>query len=247
VRNIAYQKTVAVRFTLDDWHTTNDVLAKHEQSLEELPDGFTRSRSGVRKRVADVVLGGGGGSTSALASASSTSITPVWDRFRFEIRMSDYEESVRAGRVRGMWIVARYFTDGSSEGGGRQGKAMEWWDNNAGANYWVGFRCVAGGGRERERRRGVLVSAPRELFFFCCFSNNRLTPLTVDSRVFALSYQFTRFASANVNGDKESIPSTIADLCFALVSGVLFTFVVFSAVRLSQTAYTCERERGCSG
>ena len=168
-----------MRFTLDDWHTTNDVLAKHEQSLEALPDGFTRSRSGVRKRVADVVGGGGSASASesALASAS-TSITPVWDRFRFEIRMSDYEESVRGGRVRGMWIVARYSTDGSSESGdvgggaGREGKAMEWWDNNAGANYWVGFRCVAGGGRERERRRGMLVSAPRELAFFCFFFNN---------------------------------------------------------------------------
>ena len=237
-----------MRFTLDDWHTTNDVLAKHEQSLEALPDGFTRSRSGVRKRVADVVLGGGGGSASASGSAlalASTSIAPVWDRFRFEIRMSDYEESVRAGRVRGMWIVARYSTDGSSEGGGREGKAMEWWDNNAGANYWVGFRCVAGGGREKERRRGVLVSAPRELLL--CFSfNNQLTPLNVGSRVFTLWYQLTRFASANVNGDEESIPSTIADLCFAFVSGVLFTFVVFSAFGVSQTAYTCERDRDCS-
>jgi hypothetical protein len=170
VRNIAYQKTVAVRFTLDDWHTTNDVLALHEKSLGALPEGFVRSRSGVEKRVVDIV-GGGDGSSASIPGI------PTWDRFRFEIRMADYEESVRAGRVRGMWIVARYSTDGSSAEevggvggvgeGGVSGQAREWWDNNAGGNYWLGFRCVpSGGGREKEkeRSRGVLVSAPRELF-----------------------------------------------------------------------------------
>jgi len=128
--------------------------------LEALPEGFTRSRSGVRKRVADVVLGGGG------SSSLITQITPVWDRFRFEIRMSDYEEGVRGGRVRGMRIVARYSTEG---GGGDE--ARVWWDNNAGGNYWVQFRRVAARARERgrERRRGVLVSAPRESFLFVFF------------------------------------------------------------------------------
>lgn len=164
MRNVAYQKTVAVRFTLDDWHTTNDVLAKHERSLGALPEGFLRSRSGVQKRVTDVVVVDGGASASI----------PVWDRFKFEIRMSDYEESMRAGRVRGMSIVARYSTDGSSEEApdGDEGKAKEWWDNNAGENYWIGFRCVAGvggGGKERERKRGMLVSSPREFFLFFSF------------------------------------------------------------------------------
>ena len=162
MRNIAYHKTVAVRFTLDEWHNTNDVLARHEQSLEALPEGFTRSRSGVRKGVTDVVLGSGSGSSSP-----TTQITPVWDRFRFEICVSGYEEGVRGDQVRGMWIVARY----STEGGGDE--AGEWWDNNAGGNYWIQFRRVAARarerGRERERRRGVLVSAPRESFLFVFF------------------------------------------------------------------------------
>jgi len=174
-----------VRFTLDDWHTTNDVLAKHERSLGALPEWFRRSGAGVQdheKRVIDDV-----------GNSSSTPVTPVWDRFRFDIRMSDYEESVRGGRVRGMWIVARYSTDGSRgpEGGGVgagwEGKAREWWDNNAGGNYWVGFRCVSGGGggggKERERRR-ALVSAPCEFLSFF-YVLNQLTPSGIDSRVFA--------------------------------------------------------------
>jgi Carbohydrate/starch-binding module (family 21) len=33
VRNLAFQKSVAVRFTFDDWHTISEVTAKHEQSL----------------------------------------------------------------------------------------------------------------------------------------------------------------------------------------------------------------------
>jgi len=155
-----------VRFTLDNWHTTNDVLAKHERSLGALPEGIRRSGAGVRDREKRV--------TDHVGNNTSTLVTPVWDRFKFDIRMSDYEESVRGGRVRGMWIVARYSTDGSEGpdgggvGAGMEGKAREWWDNNAGGNYWVGFRCVSGasgGGKERERRR-ALVSAPCEFLLF---------------------------------------------------------------------------------
>jgi hypothetical protein len=40
VHNISYHKTAAVRYTLDDWNTTNDVLARHEKSLTALPEHF---------------------------------------------------------------------------------------------------------------------------------------------------------------------------------------------------------------
>ena len=33
-------KTIAGRYTLDDWLTTNDVLARHEKSLIALPERF---------------------------------------------------------------------------------------------------------------------------------------------------------------------------------------------------------------
>ena len=37
IHNIAFEKQVALRFTLDDWQTTLEVLCKHVNSLTHLP------------------------------------------------------------------------------------------------------------------------------------------------------------------------------------------------------------------
>ena len=44
VRNVAYNKTVAIRFTLDDWQTTSEVTAHYVSSLPSLPPPFHESR-----------------------------------------------------------------------------------------------------------------------------------------------------------------------------------------------------------
>lgn len=143
VRNIAYHKTVVVRYTLDDWNTTNDVLAHHEKSLVALPERFLlaslpliedaegcpegeeRRREVVsRPRKFDDVLVEGG--------------IPAWDRFRFEISLEKYESSIQQ---RTMWCVGKYSTASPTSGGGSLTPVggEEWWDNNSGNNYRVSF------------------------------------------------------------------------------------------------------------
>ncbi|KAF9473896.1 hypothetical protein BDN70DRAFT_352012 [Pholiota conissans] len=179
VRNVSYHKTVAVRFTMDDWHTTNDVLASYEKSLGALPARFVLGASGVlvaadaeseisssaaNKKKTDTRIC----SPYAVDSPDDTPVepgrAPAWDRFRFEINLEDVERVIE-GRV--LWLVGRYSAcasaagAGAGEGGVLGDEGKEWWDNNGGMNYRVGFRRV--GGREREageRRRGLVVSAP---------------------------------------------------------------------------------------
>ena len=45
VRNIAFEKQVALGFTLDDWRTTSEVLSKHVNSLAQLPPPFPHEPS----------------------------------------------------------------------------------------------------------------------------------------------------------------------------------------------------------
>lgn len=214
MRNVAYQKSVAVRFTLDEWHTTNDVVAGYEKSLGGLPLGFGVQRfslsstvSGEQPRLSCVT------SPSALDPMRDPPVRegaqPAWDRFRFEINMEDWEH-VLEGRV--MWLVGRFGAggappppsaataegsansstgtgtgNGSTANGTTNGVGLtratlpgpepyaEWWDNNGGANYRVGFRrrevpAVAASGMAKTTpveayRRGVVVSAPCESFF----------------------------------------------------------------------------------
>ena len=169
MRNISYQKTVAVRYTLDDWHTTNDVLAKHERSLAALPERFLLASlplveeengkdDGGRKREVvckpygfeDVLLEGPGF---------------AWDRFRFDISMERFEGSLEH---RAMWLVGKYAAksvDGVSDPT-TVGSGEEWWDNNSGGNYRIEFlRKVVKDRREASPyRRNVAFSAPRKNF-----------------------------------------------------------------------------------
>jgi len=187
VRNVTYQKTVAVRFTMDDWHTTNDVLAKHERSLSALPGSFWGRREGRQgeKVLSPYDLEPSGVGAGGLVFGG----TPAWDRFRFHINLEDYATSESLDK-RTMWLVGRYSagiavpSDGSGQitvlpPGGGSGVVTEWWDNNAGRNYGFGFKRVEEEkvlveGRERKDgvsgasgspsgtgyRRGVILSAP---------------------------------------------------------------------------------------
>lgn len=177
VRNIAYHKTVTARYTLDDWNTTNDVLAYHEKSLATLPERFllaslplieaegcpegeSRREVVCRPRGFEDVLADDGG-------------VPTWDRFRFNISLETYQSSIEQ---RTMWLVGRYSTGTPVDGadmspvGGDQ-----WWDNNSGNNYRIAFmKKVVENRADDERkqkeemhgevghRRNIVFSAPRE-------------------------------------------------------------------------------------
>lgn len=84
-----------------------------------------------------------------------------WDRFKFSISLG-----AQGLRERVMWLVGKY---AGGAGEGVSGDAVEWWDNNEGKNYRVGFKEI---GDQEERaelyKRGVAVSAPgMSVFFFC--------------------------------------------------------------------------------
>ena len=118
VRNVAFEKSVAVRFTLDSWQTTSEVSARHQASLASLPDEFLRSSSPASF----------GPTISNLAPKS-----PEWDRFSFTIKLEDYAQDLDQ---RTMWLVVRYSVPGDDG-------HHEWWDNNGGANYKLGFRAAS--------------------------------------------------------------------------------------------------------
>ena len=110
VRNIAFEKNVFVRFTLDDWQTTSEVSAKHSASLTSLPPAL------LPRTFGDIL--------------SSNSNDQGWDRFTFSIRLEDY---MRGLETKVIWMVGRFFAPQHGN---------EWWDNNGGRNYRVGFRKV---------------------------------------------------------------------------------------------------------
>ncbi|KAL6307751.1 putative phosphatase regulatory subunit-domain-containing protein [Sparassis latifolia] len=118
VRNIAFQKAVAVRFTLDDWQTTSEVLCRHVVSLPSLPPPFPHPRT-----LGDVA----GSIASGSSPEKEEQLVPTWDRFSFVIRLEDY--AYKLGE-RTLFLAARY----------NPGSGGEWWDNNAGANFRVAFR-----------------------------------------------------------------------------------------------------------
>ncbi|KAI0640169.1 hypothetical protein C8Q77DRAFT_1045344 [Trametes polyzona] len=122
VRNLAFEKVVAVRFTLDEWQTTSEVLCKHVVSLPGLPPPFPRART-----MGDVAGTIASGQT---ADEEKETSGPTWDRFSFTIRLEDYEAKLAE---RTLYLVVRY----------NPGSGGEYWDNNDGKNYRVGFRRAA--------------------------------------------------------------------------------------------------------
>ncbi|KZT54774.1 carbohydrate-binding module family 21 protein [Calocera cornea HHB12733] len=85
VRNVAFNKNVAVRFTLDDWQTISEVSATYVNHLPSLPPPFSTH--------------------SPFAPIDSAG----WDRFGFQVRLEDYERKIEE---RTLFLVVRYSANG---------------------------------------------------------------------------------------------------------------------------------------
>ncbi|KAF9038371.1 hypothetical protein BDZ89DRAFT_1061346 [Hymenopellis radicata] len=70
IRNIAYEKAVAVLFTIDDWQTRSEVVGHYSASLSSLPSSIT----------------------------SESSVAGEWDRFNFSIHL-DHQTLTLASRT----------------------------------------------------------------------------------------------------------------------------------------------------
>ncbi|KAI0370461.1 hypothetical protein BV20DRAFT_979604 [Pilatotrama ljubarskyi] len=154
VRNLSFEKTVAVRFTLDDWQTTSEVLCKHVVSLPGLPPPFPRART-----LGDVA---GHIATGQTAEEEKEAPGPAWDRFSFTIRLEDYEAKLSE---RTLYLVVRY----------NPGSGGEFWDNNDGQNYRVGFRRATASPLPSPSLLGVAHSQQRT---FSAPSTLKTTPTT---------------------------------------------------------------------
>ncbi|KAL5512055.1 hypothetical protein ACEPAH_5274 [Sanghuangporus vaninii] len=113
VRNIAFEKTVAVRFTFDGWQTTSEVLARWSESY--VPRNIVMS-SAPRIRAVSTPIPG--------SKADEASI-PTFDRFTFSIRLADLLLRIDE---KTLVLAIRYCSAG-----------REIWDNNDGQNYRVVF------------------------------------------------------------------------------------------------------------
>lgn len=72
VRNMHFEKRVAVRFTLDDWQTTSEVTCRHVVSLPSLPPPFPQEHRTLGDLAAGIASG----------QVKSDETRPTWDRFR---------------------------------------------------------------------------------------------------------------------------------------------------------------------
>ncbi|KAL0952061.1 hypothetical protein HGRIS_008699 [Hohenbuehelia grisea] len=143
VRNIAFEKAVAVRFTLDDWQTTSEVAARYVSSLSTLPSELARTARARARTVGDTALGLAGG----LFQDHDKSAHGAWDRFAFTIRLEDYALKLTE---RTLWLVGRYTAP----------SVGEWWDNNAGSDYKVVFKTGEPQQPRAVQPRRTVVSAP---------------------------------------------------------------------------------------
>ncbi|KIY47578.1 hypothetical protein FISHEDRAFT_59554 [Fistulina hepatica ATCC 64428] len=133
VRNVSFEKHVAIRFTLDDWRTTSEVVARYIESLPALPDNLQPTVvQELRVHAAQY------SKPLSVLQAQSHRISPSFDRFAFAIRLGDYAHALSA---RTMWLVARYTAPGIGE----------WWDNN-------GSYCLAQLSQSRNYRINFRVS-----------------------------------------------------------------------------------------
>jgi hypothetical protein len=153
VRNLAYEKHVAVRFTLDDWQTVSEVTARHVVSLPSLPPVFALSPSSKTTL----------GDLAARGTSNSE-----WDRFCFMIRLEDYGHSL-GSRV--LWFAARYRVDSTFPALSTEvlGPGGEWWDNNDGENYRVAFKAAPPLPSLSTFSRMRRETAPREYLHFLEF------------------------------------------------------------------------------
>lgn len=99
---------------MDEWHTTNDVLASYECSLQGLPERFLATRGDVKvglpwglEENMDGIGGGVGGNGVRQRGGVVVKGKEAWDRFRFSINLEDYASSGTLEH-RTMWFVGRY-------------------------------------------------------------------------------------------------------------------------------------------
>ena len=94
VRNIVFEKSVGVRFTLDGWTTVSEVLATYSGPVGTLE---TLVGTNQGKTVGDLI--------GSLPESS-------WDRFNFAIKLEDYEAYLWQ---RTLFLVVRYSAPGAGE------------------------------------------------------------------------------------------------------------------------------------
>ena len=156
VRNLAYEKHVALRFTLDDWQTVSEVTARYVVSLPSLPSVFTPF-SPSKPTIGD------------LAALGMNNLG--WDRFSFSIHLEDYGHNL-GSRV--IWLAARYRIHPALSTQA-PGSGDEWWDNNNGANYRVAFRPAPSSPSPIPSSRTRRETAPGKHPHPRCFSDGQLT------------------------------------------------------------------------
>ncbi|KIK94434.1 carbohydrate-binding module family 21 protein [Paxillus rubicundulus Ve08.2h10] len=122
VRNIAFEKHVAIRFTLDEWQTVSEVSAHYLDSIPVLPSHVHPSSDGPPRTTVGDLFG-------PLPKETG------WDRFTFNIRLEDYAHSLS---TRVLWLAARYRVNSTHPG--PDSTSAEWWDNNSHRNYRISFR-----------------------------------------------------------------------------------------------------------
>ena len=122
-----------------------------------------------------------------------------WDRFKFSISLG-----AQALQERVVWLVGKYAGGAAAEGGGECGEPVEWWDNNQGKNYRVGFKAVeVQEARAEVYKRSVVVSAPSMSFcsFFLVKTSYALTDNFSDlhqSHTHIHAYQIKTIRSSNI-------------------------------------------------
>ncbi len=94
VRNIVFEKSIGVRFTLDEWTTVSEVLATYSGPVGALE---TLVGTNQGKTVGDLI--------GAFPESK-------WDRFNFAIKLEDYEAHLWQ---RTLFLVVRYSAPGAGE------------------------------------------------------------------------------------------------------------------------------------
>jgi hypothetical protein len=94
VRNIAFEKHVGVRFTLDDWTTVSEVLSTYTGPVAAME---TLVGTNQGKTVGDLI---------------GSSVASGWDRFNFAVKLEDYEAYLCQ---RTLFLVIRYSAPGVGE------------------------------------------------------------------------------------------------------------------------------------
>jgi hypothetical protein len=165
VRNVGYEKNVWVRFTLDEWNTTSEVVCNYVASLEAIPPQF------LPRTLGDIISSSAAAASSMAVAEESlhirsrtegpAQVSHGWDRFSFSIRLEDYMSNLHE---RTIWMVGRFLAPGRGE----------WWDNNGERNYRVKFRKVPLTPEERQQR-----SLPGGYLLFCFCSYFFLTKFSL--------------------------------------------------------------------